>query len=68
MPGIIYIQTQKQLANLNNIPVLLKSALTDLRARNFMHTKTSLRAHCMHAHHHARNLPSPASIKRQLPQ
>ena len=39
-----FFQTQKQLAKLNNIQVLLKSVLTDLRARNFVHAKTSLRA------------------------
>ena len=34
--------------------------LTDLRARNFVHPKTSLRARCVHARHRARNLSSPA--------
>ena len=40
----ICIQTQKQLATLNNFWALLKSVLIDLRARNFVHAKTSLRA------------------------
>ena len=44
----ICIQTQKQLATLNNFGALLKSVLIDLRARNFMHMKTSLCAHCVH--------------------
>ena len=34
VPNIICFQTQKQLASLNKIRVLLKSVLTDLRARN----------------------------------
>ena len=36
-----------------------KVILNDLCARNFMHTKTSLRARCVHARHRARNLSSP---------
>ena len=44
---IICFQSQKQLATLNNIQVLLKSVLIDLRAR------------CVHARHRARNLASP---------
>ena len=56
VPNIICIQTQKQLATLNNFRVLLKNVLTDLRARNFVHVKTSLRARCIHACYHARNL------------
>ena len=55
----ICIQTQKQLNTLNNFWVLLKSVLIDLRARNFMHAKTSLHASCMHACHRAHNLLSP---------
>ena len=39
--------------------VLPKSVFTDLRARNFVHATTSLRARCAHAHHRARNLSSP---------
>ena len=39
MPDIICFQTQKQLATLNNIQVLLKSDLIDLRARNFVPEK-----------------------------
>ena len=55
----ICVQIQKQLATLNNVRVLLKSVLTDLRARNFVHAKRCLRARCVHARHSARNLPSP---------
>ena len=51
VPNIICIQTQKQLATLNNFFILLKSVLIDLHARNFMHAKTFLRAHCVHAFH-----------------
>ena len=57
--------TQKQLTTLNNIQVLLKSVLIDLRARNFVHVKTSLRARCMHARHHARNFSRPESVIKQ---
>ena len=49
--NIICIQTQKQLATLNNFFILLKSVLIDLHARNFMHAKTFLHAHCVHAFH-----------------
>ena len=59
VPNIICFQTQKQLASLNNIRVLLKSVLTDLRARNFVRAKTSLCARYVHALHRARNLSSP---------
>ena len=58
-PIVPILQTQKQLATLNNVRVLLKGGLIDLHARNFAHTKTSLRARCMHARHRARNLSSP---------
>ena len=44
LPNIICFQSQKQLATLNNIRVLLKSVWIDLRARNFVHAKTL----CMH--------------------
>ena len=44
MPNIVCFQTQKQLPTLNNIQVLLKSVLIDLRGGNFVHAKTSLRA------------------------
>ena len=37
------LSDKKQLSTLNNIRVLLKSVLIDLRARNFVHAKTSLR-------------------------
>ena len=39
VPNIICFRTQRQLATLNNIVVLLKSVLTDLRACSFMHPK-----------------------------
>ena len=51
----ICIQTQKQLAMLNNFWAPLKSVLID----NFVHAKSFLRARCMHAHCHVRNLSSP---------
>ena len=60
LSNIICFQTQKQLTTLNNIRVLLKSVLIDLRARNFVLAKTSLCARCVHARHRARNLSSPA--------
>ena len=47
---------------LNNVGVLVKSVLIDLCARNFVHAKTSLHAHCMHARHHVCNLLSPDDI------
>ena len=56
---IICFQTQKQLATLNNIRILLKGVLIDLYARNFVHMKNSLCALSMHARHCARNLSSP---------
>ena len=37
--NIICFQTQKQIATLNNVRVLLKGGLIDLRAHNFMHAK-----------------------------
>ena len=45
-----------------NIGILLKDVLIDLRARNFMHAKTSSRVRCVHARHRARNLSSPDFI------
>ena len=57
--NIICFQTKKQLATLNNIRVLLKGVLIDLRARTFGHAKTFLLARCVHARHRARNLSSP---------
>ena len=59
VPSVICIQTQKQLTNLSNIRTLTKSVLTDLRARNFVHDKTSLRARCVHARDRACNLLRP---------
>ena len=59
VPNIIYFQTQKKLTTLNNVGVLVKSVLVDLRARNFVHAKVSLLVLCMHARHRARNLSSP---------
>ena len=41
MPNIVCFQTQKQITILNNIGILLKSVLIDLRARTFVHAKTS---------------------------
>ena len=60
--NIICFQTQKQLATLNKIQVLLKSVLIDLCACNFVHAKTSLYARCVHTCHRAQNLSSPASV------
>ena len=62
VPNIICIQTQKQLATLNNFWVLLKSVLIDLGAHNFVHMKTSLHACCMHTCHRAHNLLSPEIV------
>ena len=62
VPNIICFQTQKQLATLNNVGVLVKSVLIDLRARNFVHAKISLRARFVHARHRGRNLSSPDTI------
>ena len=59
VPNIICFQTQKKLTTLNNVGVLVKSVLVDLRARNFVHAKVSLLVLCMHARHRARNLSSP---------
>ena len=50
---------KKKLNTLNNIEALLTDALFDLRARNFVHAKISLRARCVHARDRARNLASP---------
>ena len=61
VPNIICFETQKQLSKLNNIWVLLKSVLIDLRARKFLDAKTSLRARCMHARNRMHNLSSPAT-------
>ena len=59
VPNIICFQTQKQLATLNNIQVLLKSVLINLHAHNFMQVKISLHACCMPTCHCACNLASP---------
>ena len=61
VPSIICIR-QKQLATLNNTGALLKSVLTDLRARNFVHTKTSLCVRCVHVRHCVQNLSSPVEV------
>ena len=58
VPNIICFQTQKWLTILNNIGLLPKGVLIYLRACNFVHAITSLRAHCTHAHHCVRNLSS----------
>ena len=55
----------KKLTTLNNVGVLVKSVLIDLRTHNFMHSKISVCAHCMHAHHHAHNLLSPVTTQSQ---
>ena len=39
-----------------------KVILNDLRVRNCVHAKTSLRARCVHARRRARNLSSPAGV------
>ena len=44
VPNIICFQTQKELATLNNMGVLLYVVLIDLHAHKFVHAKTSLRA------------------------
>ena len=62
VPNIICFQTQKQLTTLNNIGVLVKDVLIDLRAHNSMHVKNPLHARCMHARDHACNLLSPPNI------
>ena len=67
LSNIICFQTQKQLTTLNNIRVLLKSVLIDLRARNFVHVKTSLRARCVHARHRACNLSRPDTFFQNCP-
>ena len=58
--NIICFQIQKKLATLNNIRMLFKSVLIDLRARDFVHAKRFLRARCVHARQRAHNLSSPA--------
>ena len=45
-PNIICFQAQKQLDTSNNIQVLRKGVLIDLRACNLVHAETSLRASC----------------------
>ena len=64
--NIICFQTKKWLTTLNNVGVLVKSVLIDLRACNFLHAKTSLRALCVHARHRTRNLSSPRKIWRGM--
>ena len=59
LQNTIYFQTQKRLKTLKNFRVLLNGISIDLRARNFVHAKTSLRARCVYARHRARNLSSP---------
>ena len=63
---VYLVSDTKQLATLNNVRAQLKSVLNDLRARNFVHAKTSLRARCMHARHRARNLSSPVYATKFL--
>ena len=59
VPNIICFQTQKQLATLNTIVILLKGVLIDLSAPNFVHAKTSLHARCIHTCNRVQNLSSP---------
>ena len=66
VPNIICFKTQKQLATLSNIGILLKGVLIDLRAHNFVHSKTSLRARCVHARHSARNLSNPIQDNKEF--
>ena len=40
---------------------LLKGVLFDIRTRNFVHARISLRTRCVHARHRARNLSNPES-------
>ena len=56
----IFAFRQKKLTIVYNIGVLPKGVVIDLRARNFVHAITSLRAWCAHARHRLRNLSSPA--------
>ena len=42
VPNITSFQTQKQLAAINNIQVLLKGVLINSCAHNFVHMKTSV--------------------------
>ena len=60
VPNTIYFRTQKYLTTLNDTGVLLKDVLIDLRARNFLHVKTSLCASGVHARHCSLNLLSPS--------
>ena len=46
-----FFSDKKQLAAFKNVQVQLKGVLIDLRARNFVYAKTSLRARCMYARH-----------------
>ena len=55
MPNIICFQTQKQLVTLNNIRILLKDVLIDLRAYNFVQAQTSLHPRYAHVRHRAHN-------------
>ena len=59
VPNLFAFRHKKNPAILNNIQVLLKGVLINLRTRNFVHAKTSLRTRCVHARHRARNLSSP---------
>ena len=59
MADHIVFSDKKQLAAFKNVQVQLKGVLTDLRARNFVYAKTSLRARCMYARHRACNLSGP---------
>ena len=56
---ILFAFRHKSNTTLNNMGVLLKDVLIHSHACNFLHTKTSLCARCMHARHCACNLSSP---------
>ena len=47
---------------LNNIGVLIKGVVIDLRVRNFVHAKISLRARCAQARHRVRSLSSSNNL------
>ena len=66
VPNIICVQTQKKLTTLNNVGVLVKSVLIDLRASNFVHAKIYIPVCCVHARHRGRNLSSPMFVKHSV--
>ena len=68
LPSIICFYAQKKLNTLNNIGVLLTGVFFYLDGPKFVHAKISLRAHCVHARHRARNLSSSETtcISKQI--